>query len=77
MKIKLTERTKSFVESLTEEDKTKVIITEDALESSDEEISQRLRVFAVEEIKKAMCEFGEKAREINAKIQLEHPEYFE
>ena len=69
MKIKLTERTKSFVESLTEEDKTKVIITEDALESSDEEISQRFRIFAIEEIKKAMREFGEKAREINAKIK--------
>ena len=76
MKIKLTEQAKRFIESLTDSDKAKLVITEDTVESLDEEMTQRLKDLAIDELKSAIHNFGEKAKERNAKLRLEHPEYF-
>ena len=50
MRLELTENAKKFIETLTEEDLTKVTFTEDAMESADESISNKLMEYAKERL---------------------------
>jgi hypothetical protein len=77
MRIKLTEQTKRFVESLEATDRTKLIITEEAIESSDEDMSKKWDAFLVAEFKNKMREIGEEIKEFNKQLFIDHPEYFE
>lgn len=77
MRIKLTEQAKRFIESLEATDKTKLVITEEAIESSDEGMSEKWRAFLVVEFKNKMREIGEEIKEFNQQLFMDHPEYFE
>ena len=73
MRLELTESVKKFIDTLDESDLSKVTITEDALESADEGISEKAVEFA-----KAMLEAtAAKLDAYNAQLKIEHPEYFE
>jgi len=73
MRLELTESVKKFIDTLDKSDLTKVTITEDALESDDEGISEKVVEFA-----KAMLEAtAEKLDAYNTQLRTKHPEYFE
>lgn len=73
MRLELTESVKKFIGTLTEADFAKVTITDDALESDDDGISEKAEKFA-----KAMLEAtAAKLDAYNAQLRIEHPEYFE
>ena len=72
MRLELTENTKKFIETLTEEALAKVTFTEDALESDDESISNKLMEYAKERLRKV----GEAVRLTTERFKVEHPEYF-
>lgn len=73
MKLELTESAKKFIETLNEEDLTKVTFTGNTMESDDEGISNKFMAYAKERLRK----IGEKIAETNARLRVEHPEYFE
>ena len=72
MRLELTENAKKFIETLTEEALTKVTFTEDAMESADESISNKLMEYAKERLRKV----GEEVRLTTERLKEEHPEYF-
>ena len=73
MKLELTESAKKFIETLNEEDLTKVTFTGNTMESDYEGISNKFMAYAKERLRK----IGEKIEETNARLRVEHPEYFE
>lgn len=73
MKVRLTECNKSFVETLAEEDRAKVIVTNDTIESSDETMPDKLLAY----YKANLTKMGDEIRALTAKLRVEHPEYFE
>lgn len=77
MKIKLTEDSKKYFEKLNDKTKSKLIITEETVETKndtkDEELKEILFDFYREKSRKNKAEL----LELNAKLHKEHPEYFE
>lgn len=76
MKIKLTEKSKRFIESLNSEDRAKFIITKDAIESSDDELTKKWEAYLVADFKARMHEIGTEMAALTTEFQKEHPEYF-
>jgi hypothetical protein len=72
-KIKLTDSTKKFIDTLGCEDLSKITFTEDAFEYEDEHISNEL----AEHIKLRLKAVGDRIIAINEQLKAEHPEYFE
>lgn len=77
MKIKVTNKSKRFIESLNSADKAKFIITEETIESSDDEMLKRWEDYLVADFKSKMHEIGNRVQTINDAFQKEYPEYFE
>ncbi len=75
MKIKLTESSKQFINNLNESDKEKLIITEETIESSDENVAIKLRDFARQEFRVKIHNKLEKSRKETEIFLREHPEY--
>lgn len=73
MRLELTESVKKFIDTLDESDLSKVTITEDALESDDESISNKV----FEYVKARLTAAGDRIDAINKQLRVEHPEYFE
>jgi hypothetical protein len=73
MKVKLTESNKHFIDTLCEEDRAKVIVTDDTIESSDESMHDKLMAYH----KAKLAEMAEEIRAFNKQLKAEHPEYFE
>lgn len=76
MKIKVTNKSKRFIESLNSADKAKFIITEETIESSDDEMLKRWEDFLVADFKAKMHEIGKEMTALTTEFQKEHPEYF-
>jgi hypothetical protein len=72
MRLKLTESTKKFIETLTEEDMLKATMTEDVFESTDPSIDKKFE----EHIKERFNIVGEKIKLATEQFKAEHPEYF-
>lgn len=72
MRLKLTERAKKFIETLTEEDLAKVTLTENTFESDDEGIHDKFIDF----IKIELAKIKEEITEFNKQLRIERPEYF-
>ncbi len=73
MKLTLTESLNKFIESLDETDRAKLVITDNTMESTDPNISDKLFKFG----KARLAEVGEEIRAFNKQLREEHPEYFE
>ena len=73
MRLTLNENAKKFIETLDETDKTKLIFTENTVESDDVNISDKLKVY----MKNRFSKIGDEIEAFNKQLQAEHPEYFE
>jgi hypothetical protein len=73
MKVKLTESNKHFVDTLSEEDRAKVIITENSIESTDESMHDKLLAYH----KTKLAALGARMKANTDQFKNEHPEYFE
>ena len=73
MKVRLTESNKHFVDTLSEEDRAKVIVTDTTIESDDETMHDKLLAYH----KTRLAEMGAEIRAFTEKLRAEHPEYFE
>lgn len=73
MKVKLTESNKHFIDTLCEEDRAKVIVTDDTIESSDESMHDKLMAYH----KVRLAEMGARLKAKTDRLRAEHPEYFE
>lgn len=77
MKIRLTENTKQYFESLDNETKSKLIITEETVENKDNVKDEELKEILFNFYKEKARKNKEELIKINAQLQKEHPEYFE
>ena len=73
MKVKLTENNKYFVDTLSEEDRAKVTVTESTIESSDERMHDKLLTYH----RTRLAEMGARIKAETDQLRIEHPEYFE
>ena len=73
MRLELTEDTKKFINFLSEGDRAKLTFTNEFMESQDDGISDKFREY----IKIRLSKVGQNIAETNAKLRVEHPEYFE
>lgn len=73
MKVKLTESNKHFVDTLSEEDRAKVTITENTIESSDASMHDKLLAYH----RARLAEMGARIKAETEQFRMEHPEYFE
>lgn len=73
MKVRLTESNKGFVDTLSEEDRAKVIVTDTTIESDDETMHDKLLAYH----KARLSEMGAEIKAKTDRLRIEHPEYFE
>lgn len=73
MKVRLTESNKHFIDTLNEDDRAKVIVTDTTIESDDETMHDKLLAY----YKDRLHAMGERLRAETEQLRLEHPEYFE
>lgn len=73
MKTKLTENLKHFIESLNETERSKIIVTEDTVEFSDESLRHKLRDYHMTRARR----IGAELRSLTDQLRVDHPEYFE
>ena len=73
MKVRLTESNKHFIDTLNEEDRAKVSVTDTTIESDDETMHDKLLAY----YKDRLHAMGERLRVETEQLRLEHPEYFE
>ena len=73
MKVRLTESNKGFIETLNDEDRAKVIVTDTTIESDDDTMHDKLLAYH----KARLAEMGAEIRAFTDKLRVEHPEYFE
>jgi hypothetical protein len=73
MKVRLTESNKYFIETLSDEDKAKVIISDNTIESSDETMHDKLLAYH----KVRLAEMGARLKAKTDQLRIDHPEYFE
>lgn len=72
MKVRLTESNKGFIETLTEEDRANVIVTDTTIESDDETIHDKLLAYH----KTRLAEMGARLKAKTDQLRIDHPEYF-
>ena len=72
MRLALTESVRKFIDTLDEQDLSKVTITEDTFESNDETIITKFD----KHIKDRFQAVGEKIKRTTEQFKEEHPEYF-
>ena len=73
MKVRLTESNKGFIETLNNEDRAKVIVTDTTIESDDETMHDKLLAYH----KSKLVKMGEEIKAFTENLRAEHPEYFE
>lgn len=73
MKVKLTESNRHFIDTLSDEDRVKLIMTENTLESEDETMHDKLLAYH----KARLAEMGAEIKAFTDKLRIEHPEYFD
>ena len=73
MKIRLTENNKHFVDTLNAEDRAKIVITENTIESSDERMHDKLLAYH----RARFAEMNARLKAETDQLRIEHPEYFE
>lgn len=73
MKVRLTESNKHFVDTLSEEDRAKVIITENTIESDDDTMHDKLLSYH----KARLTKMGDRLKAKTDQLRIEHPEYFD
>lgn len=73
MRIKLTESARDFINTLNESDLEKVTVSDEYIESNDEEISNKV----FEYVKARLDTAANRIDSINNQLRIEHPEYFE
>ena len=73
MKLTLNESANKFIDTLDEADRTKLIFTEDTVESDDESIHDKLLAYH----KARLTAIGARLRAETEQFKMEHPEYFE
>lgn len=73
MKVRLTESNKGFIETLNDEDRAKVIVTDTTIESDDDTMHDKLLAYH----KARLAKMGAEIRAFTDKLRVEHPEYFE
>ena len=73
MKVKLTESNKHFFDTLNEEDRTKVLVTDTTIESDDETMHDKLLAYH----KVRLAEMGARLKAKTDQLRIDHPEYFE
>ena len=72
MKVRLTESNKHFIDTLNEEDRAKVTVTDTTIESSDETMHDKLLAYH----KARLSEMGARLKAKTDQLHIEHPEYF-
>ena len=72
MKVRLTEHNKHCIDTLCEEDRAKVIVTDNTIESSDESMHDKLMAYH----KVKLAEMKAELKAETDKLRAEHPEYF-
>jgi hypothetical protein len=72
MKVRLTESNKHFIDTLNEEDRAKVIVTDTTIESEDETMHDKLLAYH----KARLSEMGARLKAKTDQLRIEHPEYF-
>ncbi len=72
MKVRLTESNKYFIDTLSEEDRAKVIVTDTTIESEDETMHDKLLAYH----KARLSEMGARLKAKTDQLRIEHPEYF-
>lgn len=73
MRLELTASVRKFIDTLDEFDLIKITVTEDAIESNDKGISNKVFEYA----KARLATIAAKLEAYNAQLRIEHPEYFE
>lgn len=73
MKVKLTESNKHFIDTLNEEDRAKVLVTDTTIESDDETMHDKLLAYH----KVRFAEMGARLKAKTDQLRIDHPEYFE
>lgn len=73
MKVRLTESNKHFIDTLDEEDRVKVIVTDTTIESDDDTMHDKLLAYH----KARLAEMGVRLKAKTDQLRIEHPEYFE
>ena len=73
MKVRLTESNKHFIDTLNEEERARVTVTDTTIESDDETMHDKLLAY----YKDRLHAMGERLRVETEQLRLEHPEYFE
>ena len=73
MKVRLTECNKHFIETLDDDSKAKITVTDSTIESLDETMHDKLLAY----YKKRFQTINAKLRAETEQLRTEHPEYFE
>lgn len=77
MKIKLTEDSKKYFEKLNDKTKSKLIITEETVETKNDTKDEELKEILFDFYREKSRKNREELLKLNAQLQKEHPEYFE
>ena len=73
MKVRLTESNKYFIDTLSEADRAKVIVTDATIESDDDTMHDKLLAYH----RARLAEMGARLKAKTDQLRIEHPEYFE
>lgn len=73
MRVRLTESNKHFIDTLSKEDRAKVIVTDTTIESDDDTMHDKLLAYH----KARLAEMGARLKAKTDQLRIEHPEYFE
>ena len=73
MRVRLTESNKHFIDTLSEADRAKVIVTDATIESDDDTMHDKLLAYH----RARLAEMGARLKAETDKLRIEHPEYFE
>lgn len=76
MKIKLTEDSKKYFEKLNDKTKSKLIITEETVETKNDTKDEELKEILFDFYREKSRKNREELLKLNAQLQKEHPEYF-
>ncbi len=72
MRVRLTESNKHFIDTLSKEDRAKVIVTDTTIESDDDTMHDKLLAYH----KARLAEMGARLKAKTDQLRIEHPEYF-
>ena len=73
MRVRLTESNKHFIDTLSEADRAKVIVTDATIESDDDTMHDKLLAYH----RARLAEMGARLKATTDQLRIDHPEYFE